>query len=184
MNLQDKVKDFEDRSNELRQAINEAIIDLLKENNLTEIKLSQNPDEVPWVVWFDNCNTGYDSRVRKVSLDGKGIAVEVYDEDCCCSATMTSDSCDLACTNIDWLCRILDSMNYTLSLPVSTGCVVIAGQNIEWSYDEPGLSELPERENEFIEEMLKEGKTNGELYHNDDDVEFNGTWKVKQTNTQ
>lgn len=91
---------------------------------------------------------GYDSRVKVVSIEGNGIAVEVYDEDCCSSATLTSDNLDLACTNIDWLCIILNSITYTLSLPKSTGITEIAGHIIEWSYDEPGLSEIPEREQE------------------------------------
>ena len=179
MNLRDKIKDFEDRRDALRNEVREAIINLLKDNNLTEIKRSQNPDAVPWVVWFDNRNYGYDSRVTKVSLEGDGIAVEVYDQDCCCSATMTSDNADLACTNIDWLVRILDNINYTLGLPKSAGTTKIAGQNIQWSYDEPGLSEIPEREREEIKELIQAGKTNGTLYYNDNDVEFEGTWEIK-----
>lgn len=180
MNLKDKIQHFDDRCDTLRNEVIEAIIGLLRDNNLTEIKLSQQPDKVPWVVWFDNRNYGYDSRVIKVLLDGNGIAVEVYDEDCCCSATMTSDQSDLACSNIDWLCKILDSISYTLSLPRSSGTTVIEGQHVEWSYDEPGLSELAEEELEQIKSDMQKGQKEGELcYYDDNDVEFEGTWKIK-----
>lgn len=183
--MQDLIKSFDDRAVALRKEITEAIIGLLKDNNLTELKLSQHPDRVPWVVWFDNRNTGYDSRVTQVSLYGKGIAVEVYDQDCCCSAVMISENCDLACTNIDWLCRILDGMVGTLSLPKSCGTAEVSGCAIEWSYDEPGLAELPEEDLEQIESDMQKGKQTGDLcYTDDDEVEFNGTWKLKQTNTQ
>lgn len=174
-----KINLFQERARLLRLEITNAIIGTLKENNLSELKLSQNPDEVPWVIWFDKRNYGYDSRVIKVSLKGDGIAVDVYDEDCCCSATLTSENLDLACTNIDWLCAILNGITYTLSLPESAGTTTIAGQNIEWSYNEPGLSEIPEREQKEIEELIQAGKTNGALYYDDNDVEFEGTWKIK-----
>lgn len=180
MNLRDKIKYFDDRCSELRSEVTEAIINLLKENNLTEIKLSRQPDRVPWVVWFNRQNYGYDSRVTKVLLNGKGIAVEVYDEDCCQSETLTSDGDDLACLNIDWLCKILDSIAYTLSLPKSSGTTTISNHLINWSYDEPGLSELPEDDLCQIEVELQNSKCEGELcYYDDYEVEFNGKWKIK-----
>lgn len=180
MYLKNKINYFEDRCNALRNEVTEAIIELLKENNLTEIKLSRQPDNVPWVVWFNNENYGYDSRVTNVSLYGNGISVEVYDEDCCQSETLTSDDSDLACSNIDWLCKILNCITYTLSLPNSSGITTIFNQLIEWSYDEPGLSELPEDDLCQIESELQNGECEGELcYYNDNEVEFNGKWKIK-----
>lgn len=178
--MNEKINSFQERTRLLRSEITDAIIGILKDNNLSELKLSQNPDEVPWVVWFDNRNYGYDSRVTKVLLDRDGIAVEVYDEDCCCSATMTSNQSDLACTNIDWLCKILDSISYTLSLPQSSGTIVIEEQHIKWSFDEPGLSEIPEEELEQVKIDLQNGQKEGKLcYYDDYDVEFTGTWKIK-----
>ena len=115
--MNEKINSFQERAKLLRCEVTDAIIGILKENNLSELQLSQNPDEVPWVVWFNDEMYGYDSRVKVVSIEGNGIAVEVYDEDCCSSATLTSDNLDLACTNIDWLCIILNSITYTLSLP-------------------------------------------------------------------
>lgn len=180
MNLKDKIQNFDNRCNTLRNEVTRAIIDLLKENSLTEIKLSRQPDKVPWVVWFDRRNYGYDSRVTKVFLHGNGFAVEVYDEDSCHSETLTSDAGDLACSNIDWLCIILNSINYTLSLPQSSGNMVIAGQHIEWSFDEPGLSEIPEEELEQVKTDLQNGQREGKLcYYDDYDVEFEGSWKIK-----
>ena len=177
--MNEKINSFQERAKLLRCEVTDAITGILKENNLSELQLSQNPDEVPWVVWFNDEMYGYDSRVKVVSIEGNGIAVEVYDEDCCSSATLTSDNLDLACTNIDWLCIILNSITYTLSLPKSTGITEIAGHIIEWSYDEPGLSEIPEREQEEIEGLIQAGNSNGALFYNDNDMEFEGTWKIK-----
>lgn len=176
----DKINSFQERADALRHELTDAIVNILKENNLTEIKLSKQPDKVPWVVWFDRRNYGYDSRVTKVSLNGYGFAVEIYDEDCCTSETLTSDEEDLACTNIDWLWKILLSIRYTLSLPKSISVATIAGQLIEWSYDEPGISELSESEIDEIETALTKGIQKGELcYYDEYDVEFNGVWNIK-----
>lgn len=178
--MENKIDSFWKRITNLRRELIDSIIGVLTDNNLTEIKLSRQPDKQPWVVWFDNRDYGYDSRVTKVFLGDKGIAIEIYDDDCGCSTTLTSDNADLACTNIDWLCNILNCINYTLNLPQSNGNATIAGQIIEWSYDEPGLSALPEDDIEEIKTKLADGIHEGELcYYDEYDVEFNGTWKIK-----
>ncbi|WP_455674200.1 hypothetical protein [Phocaeicola sp.] len=181
--MKEVANSFKERAMSLRSGLINAIINLLKDYNLTEIKLSKQPDKQPWVVWFDNRSCGYDSRVRKVFLEDGGIAIEVYDEDCCCSQTLTSKNADLACTNIDWLCDILDCINHTLHLPDSAGTALIAGQTVKWSYDEPGLSELPEDNIEEIKSRLNKGIPKGELCCYDDyGVEFNGIWEIIRDN--
>lgn len=180
----DLIRYYEDRADNLRKEIINSIIDLLKENDLTELQLSKCPEKQPWVVWFDNRNYGYDSRVTKVAIDGKGISIEVYDEDCCCTETLKSEDSDLACRNIDWLCCILDSAIYTLSLPLSVGTTTIAGKTIRWHYDERGIAEeLPESEIDTIISELNKGKTSGPLYHSDGDEEFEGEWSVIEPST-
>lgn len=180
MGMKDRIRSFGNRADTLRRELIDAITGLLKDNNLKEIQLSRQPDKQPWVVWFDKRNYGYDSRVTKVLLTDKGIALEVYDEDCCRSETLTSEKADSACTNIDWLCRVLDSIHYTLSLPESVGTSTIAGQTVEWSYDERGMTELFENDMEEIEVRLAEGIQKGKLRNYDEyDVEYNGIWKVR-----
>lgn len=179
--MENKINSFTERTNTLRQEITEAIVNILQEHHLTELQLSKFPEKQPWVVWFDKRSFGYDSRVTKVAIYGKGISVEVYDEDCCCAETLYSDNYDLACTNIDWLCCILDSVNYTLALPKSEGVTTINGHTITWSYKEPGLSVLPKEDMEEIILQLTNGKTEGELcYYDENDVEFEGLWKIKK----
>lgn len=177
--LTDLIKSFELRTEALRTEIIEAIIKQLKDNNIAELRLSQDPNSVAWVVWFNDESYGYDSRVIKIKLHGNGIAVVVYDQDCCHSETLTSDNCDLACTNIDWLIRIFNNTVYTLSLPKSEGVIDISGHKIEWLYEEPGLTELPESEKQWIGLMLAKGETWGDLSYNDNDVDFEGEWKIK-----
>lgn len=178
--MENKINSFTERADTLRQEITETIVNLLQEHHLTELQLSKFPEKQPWVVWFDKRSLGYDSRVTKVAIYGKGISVEVYDEDCCSAETLYSDNFDLACTNIDWLCCILDSVNYTLTLPKSEGVTIINGQTITWSYQEPGLSVLPEKEAEEIADQFANGKIEGELcYYDDYEVEYEGSWKIK-----
>lgn len=181
MKIEDKINLYQERANSLRSELINSIVTILKDNDLTEIKLSKQPDVQPWVVWFDRNNYGYDSRVVNVSLQDKGFAITVYDEDCCCSATQSSIDGDLACTNIDWLCSIFNSIIYTLSLPKSVGIKAISEYIIEWSYEEPGLSEMPENELEQIQVDLANGLQEGKLcYYDEYDVEYNGTWKIKK----
>lgn len=62
--MNEKINSFQERAKLLRCEVTDAIIGILKENNLSELQLSQNPDEVPWVVWFNDEMYGYDSRVK------------------------------------------------------------------------------------------------------------------------
>lgn len=179
--MKDRIDSFIERADVLRQEITQAIVNLLQEYHLTELKLSKYPEKQPRVIWFDDRSYGYDSRVTKVALYGNGISVEVYDEDCCCDKTLYSDNSDLACTNIDWLCKILDCANFSLSLPKSKGITTIYGYKITWFYKEQGLGTLPEENIEDITNLLKEGITEGTIiYYNEYDVEFDGIWKIVQ----
>ncbi len=179
--MENKITSFSDRADTLRREIIDAIVCLLREHNLTEIELSRCPSKQPYVVWFDRRGYGYDSRVTKTAVYGNGISVEVYDEDCCCTETLTSDQYDIACTNIDWLIGILDAVNYTLSLPKSEGTIAIGGHIVEWSYKEPGLCELSEEAHDEIAAQFIEEQTQGKLcYYDDEDVEYEGVWKIKQ----
>lgn len=179
MNKRDKIRYFEDRSNTLRKEVKEAIIEMLRENNLTELYLSQDDEHPVYVVWFDNDSNGYDSRVYAIRLTDEGFELELDGSESNESThTISCRNGDFACNNIDWLIAILDNMYFTLSLPESKGEATIEGQIVHWSYQERGLSELPQSEKEFVVRMLKEGKTNGSLYYNDNDVEFEGQWHI------
>ena len=74
MNKRDKIRYFEDRSNSLRKEVTEAIIETLRENNLTELSLSQDDEHPVYVVWFDNDSNGYDSCVYAIRLTDEDIS--------------------------------------------------------------------------------------------------------------
>lgn len=102
------MKDYQQKVNELRKEIVNSIINLLKEHELEELELSDDLDNLCYVVWFDNDGNAYDSPVRKVSLDKNGIRLEVEDEDTGFTATLYSH--DLGCQNLDWLCKLHENM--------------------------------------------------------------------------
>lgn len=107
------MKDYQIKVNELRTEIVNSIINLLKERGLKELELSNNLDDLCYVVWFDGNENAYDSPVRKVSLDKQGICLEVEDEDTGFTETLYSH--DIGCQNLDWLCKIHENMLDTLS---------------------------------------------------------------------
>lgn len=102
------MKDYQQRINELRKEIVKSIINLLKDHGLEELELSDDLDDLCYVVWFDNRENAYDSPVRKVSLDKNGISLDVEDEETGFTATLYSH--DLGCQNLDWLCRLYENM--------------------------------------------------------------------------
>lgn len=107
------MKDYQNKVNELRTEIVNSIISLLKEHGLTELELSESLDDLCYVVWFDRHENAYDSPVRKVSLCKEGICLDVEDEDTGFSETLYCY--DLACQNLDWLCKIYENILDTLN---------------------------------------------------------------------
>ena len=102
------MKDYQQKVNELRKEIVNSIINLLKDHGLEELELSDDLDDLCYVVWFDNNGNAYDSPVRKVSLDENGICLAVEDADTGFAATLYSH--DLGCQNLDWLCKIHENI--------------------------------------------------------------------------
>lgn len=111
------MKDYQIKVNKLRTEIVNSIINLLKERGLKELELSDNLDDLCYVVWFDENENAYDSPVKKVSLDKQGICLEVEDEDTGFNATLYSH--DIGCQNLDWLCKIYENMLDTLNEPTN-----------------------------------------------------------------
>lgn len=111
------MKDYQIKVNKLRTEIVNSIINLLKERGLKELELSDNLDDLCYVVWFDENENAYDSPVKKVSLDKQGICLEVEDEDTGFTATLYSH--DIGCQNLDWLCKIYENMLDTLNEPTN-----------------------------------------------------------------
>lgn len=111
------MKDYQIKVNILRTEIVNSIINLLKERGLKELELSDNLDDLCYVVWFDENENAYDSPVKKVSLDKQGICLEVEDEDTGFTATLYSH--DIGCQNLDWLCKIYENMLDTLNEPTN-----------------------------------------------------------------
>lgn len=102
------MENYQSKVNQLRTEIVNSIINLLKEHELEELELSDDLDNLCYVVWFDNDGNAYDSPVRKVSLDKNGISLDVEDEDTGFTATLYSH--DLGCQNLDWLCKLHENM--------------------------------------------------------------------------
>ncbi len=183
--MESKIKYFDDRIAALRKELNEAIIDTLKNNNLTEIKLSQHFDHQTYVISFDRHNSGNDVRVTHVSLIDNGFEITAYDEQNDSSETLSAQYGDIACKNIDWLVSMLDDMNYTLSLPNSEGEIEIADKRIHWRFDEPGLTSLTQEEMECITTALDNGSTDGTLYRESDEYPpLEGEWYVVERSTR
>lgn len=107
-----KNEDYQQKVNELRREVLNGIINLLKEHGLREIVLSDDLDNLCYVIWFDNDENSYDSPVRKVSLNENGISLDVEDE--CTGFTGTLYNYDLGCQNLDWLYRIYENIVDTL----------------------------------------------------------------------
>lgn len=106
------MENYQNKVNQLRTEIVSGIVSLLKEHGLEELELSDDLDELCYVVWFDNAGNAYDSPVRKVSLDKHGISLDVEDEYTGFAATLYSD--DLGCQNLDWLCKLHGNILDTL----------------------------------------------------------------------
>lgn len=102
------MKDYQQKVNELRKEIVNNITNLLKKHKLKELKLSDDLEDLCYVVWFDNDGNTYDSPVRKVSFNKEGICLDVEDETTGFTATLYS--WDLGCQNLDWLCIIYRNM--------------------------------------------------------------------------
>lgn len=114
--LKDLIKSFDDRIVALRKEITEAIIDLLKSNNITVVTLDEDSDHPSYVVWFDDDGCGHDCVVQTVMLDGDtDFEIEVYSESVGYTLTLSSKDHDFACTNVHWLSDILTSIDYTLT---------------------------------------------------------------------
>ena len=114
--LNDLIESFEYRIATLRKEITEAIIDLLKRNDITIVTLDEDPDHLSYVVWFDDDGCGHDCVVQTVMLDGdNNFDIEAYSESVGYTLTLSSKDHDFACTNVHWLSNILASMNYTLT---------------------------------------------------------------------
>lgn len=184
--VNEKLTLFDQRRDLLREDLTQAIINLFKEHNISELRLTQNEEHQTFVVWFDKRCYGYDSKVTKVMLIEDEIHLEIYDETCCCSETLSGKNGDFACENIDWLASIYDNMIFTLSLHLSQGAQTILDKLIEWNFDDRGLSEeLSDEEVKEITAELQAGKTEGELLRVDGDFEFEGKWQViNQTTTE
>lgn len=114
--IKDLIKSFEDRTAALRKEITEAIIDLLKRNNITMVTLDEDPDHLSYVVWFDDDGYGHDCVVQTVMLDGdSNFDLEVYSETVGYTVTLSTKDYDIGCMNVHWLADILASMDYTLT---------------------------------------------------------------------
>lgn len=105
---------FWDRLIFLKTEILENLIDLLVENNITELKLPTDPDEdgVVWFIWDDNDGDFHNSPVRYVSQENGKL--EICIEDTTESFGTILDTTDLNHYHLGCLCNLLDTVRATL----------------------------------------------------------------------
>lgn len=94
----------------LREDIITNIISILKESSLSEIELDGMVKKPTFVLWCDDDENWYDSPVKTVSLDSKGISIDVEDEFENVAATLYSSDIGVAFKNPDWLESIRDNV--------------------------------------------------------------------------
>lgn len=94
----------------LREDIITNIISILKESSLSEIELDGMVKKPTFVLWCDDDENWYDSPVKTVSLDSKGISIDVEDEFENVAATLYSSDVGVAFKNPDWLESIRDNV--------------------------------------------------------------------------
>lgn len=94
----------------LREDIITNIISILKESSLSEIELDGMVKKPTFVLWCDDDENWYDSPVKTVSLDSKGINIDVEDEFENVAATLYSSDVGVAFKNPDWLESIRDNV--------------------------------------------------------------------------
>ena len=94
----------------LREDIITNIISILKESSLSEIELDGMVKKPTFVLWCDDDENWYDSPVKTVSLDSKGISIDIEDEFENVAATLYSSDVGVAFKNPDWLESIRDNV--------------------------------------------------------------------------
>lgn len=104
------VSTFTPHITNLREDIISNIISILKESSLSEIELDGMVKEPTFVLWCDDDENWYDSPVKTVSLDSKGINIDVEDEFKNVAATLYSSDVGVAFKNPDWLKSIRDNV--------------------------------------------------------------------------
>lgn len=93
-----------------REDIIANIISILKESSLSEIELDGMVKKPTFVLWCDDDENWYDSPVKTVSLNSKGISIDVEDEFENVTATLYSSDVGVAFKNPDWLESIRDNV--------------------------------------------------------------------------
>lgn len=104
------VSTFTPHITNLREDIIVNIISILKESCLSEIELDGMVKKPTFVLWCDDDENWYDSPVKTVSLDSKGISIDVEDEFENVAATLYSSDLGVAFKNPDWLESIRDNV--------------------------------------------------------------------------
>lgn len=109
------MKTFETRIEQLRVDLIEAIIAIMKENNTTQMELSDLVCDPTFVIWFDK--NGYPSEwmVKRVTYASNRITLSGY-----CEETGEFEECyssyNLGARNIDWLDSVRQNMLETLKI--------------------------------------------------------------------
>lgn len=106
---------YREQIRELRKIIIADILSLMKENNLTEIDISELVAEPAWVIWFDGYGVPSECRITTVSAEDGFIILKGFDHDNEVERELDSRH-DLGARNVDWLAQVHDNIRETLAM--------------------------------------------------------------------
>ena len=106
--------------NDLREALQKEIVSLLKERNITELKLEFDDDSQSPTYVVDYCHrydAWYEKQVTAVGIcDDGDWYIKVYDNQEDEESTIYANEMNLATNNIDWLLGIRDNIYEILKI--------------------------------------------------------------------
>ncbi|MDR2805792.1 MAG: hypothetical protein LBB85_09185 [Dysgonamonadaceae bacterium] len=111
------MKAFQERIETLRHELIRSIVNILADNGLQRLELSENLENPTYVVWHEpQEGVFYDTPVFAVSIYKDGVALEVEESENGFMETLYSVRGDLACMHLDWLNGLREDILETIKL--------------------------------------------------------------------
>ena len=99
---------FDDKIEELRKDIIEAIRQLLYAHGMTEITFSDKDDEPVWVIWFGKNGDPYECRVTGLEVTDSSLTIFASEKESGDEVTCHTPF-ELGASNIDWLNQMYEA---------------------------------------------------------------------------
>lgn len=104
---------FNDRIEELRKDIIEAIRQLLYAHGMNEIMFTDNEEDPVWIIWFDDNADPYECYVTGIEVTDKHITVLATIKDSM-EEVFSQSPFELGASNIDWLNQMYEAVRRQL----------------------------------------------------------------------